>query len=174
MGLVVGRFDRIRLETGAHFLLIHRSGKDAAKGARGHSSLRAAVDTEIEVTDTPQGRCAAITKQRDLPTKGERIGFALQPVTLGQTKLGDAATTRVVGPSSAPEKAPKGKRMGEVEGAVVEFLAERKVGVKRAAVVEHFRDQYEKSSIYRAMRSLVTAGAIHEAAGMVCIAVAAN
>ncbi len=35
MGLVVRRFDRIRTETGAHFALIHHSGKNAANGARG-------------------------------------------------------------------------------------------------------------------------------------------
>ena len=47
MGLIVRRFDRIRTETKAHFLLIHHSGKNAAAGARGWSGVRAAVDTEI-------------------------------------------------------------------------------------------------------------------------------
>lgn len=88
MGLVVRRFDRIRTACNAHFLLIHHSGKAAANGARGWSGIRAAVDTEIEVTDSPAGRCAEITKQRDLSTKGERIGFRLEPVTLGLTKWG--------------------------------------------------------------------------------------
>lgn len=174
MGLVVRRFDRIRDETGAHFLLIHHSGKDAAKGARGHSSLRAAVDTEIEVTDTPQGRCAEITKQRDLGTKGERIGFALELVTLGLTKWGEPATTCVVTPIEAPERAAKVRRMGEVEGAVVEFLAHRKTGVRKADVAVHFEGRYRRENVYRAMRSLVTAQAIHDAAGMVCIAEAAK
>jgi len=82
MGLVVRRFDRIRAECNAHFLLVHHSGKAAAAGARGWSGVRAAMDTEIEVTDTPAGRCAEITKQRDLPTKGARIGFILKLVML--------------------------------------------------------------------------------------------
>ena len=30
-------------------MLVHHTGKDTAKGARGHSLLRAATDTEIEV-----------------------------------------------------------------------------------------------------------------------------
>lgn len=51
MGLVVRHFDRIRNECSAHFMLIHHSGKNAAAGARGWSGVRAAVDTEIEVTD---------------------------------------------------------------------------------------------------------------------------
>ncbi|AGW91520.1 hypothetical protein N234_15935 [Ralstonia pickettii DTP0602] len=169
MGLVVRRFDRIRAECNAHFLLIHHSGKAAAAGARGWSGIRAAVDTEIEVTDSPSGRCAEITKQRDLPTKGLRIGFKLDVVELGQTKWGTPATSCVLVPTNAPEK-PKGKRMGEVEGAVVEFLASHKVGIKKSAVVAHFNGRYEKGPIYRAMKALVAAAVVHEAAGMVCIA----
>lgn len=170
MGLVVGRFDRIRHETGAHFLLIHHSGKDTAKGARGHSSLRAAVDTEIEVQELPTGRCAEVMKQRDLGTKGERIGFRLEQIHVGVTKWGKPASTCVVKPSDAPEKKSAGKRMGEVEGAVVEFLAQHKVGIRLADVAKHFDGRYERSNVYRAIRSLETAHAIHKAAGMVCIA----
>jgi len=123
MGLVVGRFDLIRLRTGAHFLLIHHSGKDAAKGARGHSSLRAAVDTEIEVTATDEGRCAEVTKQRDLATKGERIGFQLESITLGETKWGKPATTCIVLPAAAPTKSQKVKAMGKNEIKVVGYMA---------------------------------------------------
>lgn len=174
MGLVVRRFDRIRNECAAHFLLVHHSGKAAAAGARGWSGIRAAMDTEIEVTDTLAGRCAEVTKQRDLSTKGERIGFTLECVTIGQTKWLDPATTCVVVPTDAPVKEPKGKRMGEVEGAVVEFLATRKMGVKKAEVVKHFEGRYEKGPVYRAMKALVNAAAIHDAAGLVCIAGAAK
>ncbi len=174
MGLVVQRFDRIRRETGAHFLMIHHSGKAAAAGARGWSGIRAAVDTEIEVTDTPTGRCAEATKQRDLSTKGERIGFTLERVTLGKTKWGEEATSCVVLPTDAPEKAERGKRMGEVEGAVVEFLAQHKVGIKKSLVVQHFAGRYEKGPIYRAMKKLVEAQAVLEAVGMVSIAAAAK
>lgn len=173
MGLVVRRFDRIRTACNAHFLLIHHSGKAAANGARGWSGIRAAVDTEIEVTDSPTGRCAEITKQRDLSTKGERIGFRLDTVTLGTTKWGAAATSCVLVAADAPDK-PKGKRMGEVEGAVVEFLAAHKVGIKKAEVVKHFDGRYDRANVYRAVRALVSAAAIHEAAGMVCVAGAAK
>ena len=174
MGLVVQRFDRIRAETGAHFLLIHHSGKNAAAGARGWSGIRAAVDTEIEVQDAPTGRCAEVMKQRDLGGKGERIGFHLEQVHVGVTKWGKPASTCVVKPTEAPEKAQRARRMGEVEGAVVEFLAQRKVGVRKIEVAKHFDGRYEKSNVLRAIRSLLTAQAIHEAAGMVCIAEAAK
>ena len=173
MGLVVRRFDRIRTECKAHFLLIHHSGKNAAAGSRGWSGVRAAVDTEIEVTDAAAGRCCEVTKQRDLATKGQRIGFKLEVVTLGLTKWGAPATSCVVIPEAAPEKA-KGKRMSECDGAVLEFLVAHKTGIRKADVVKHFAERYEKSPIYRAIKSLVAAGAINEAAGMVCVATAAK
>ncbi len=169
MSLVVRRFDRIRLECTAHFCLIHHSGKAAASGARGWSGIRAAVDTEIEITDSPQGRCAEITKQRDLPSKGERIGFKLEGVTLGFTKWGTAATSCVVVAADSPEKKTR-KRMGKCEGAVVEFLAVHKTGIKKSEIAKHFDGRYDPANIYRALRTLENAQAIHEAAGMVCMA----
>jgi len=169
MGLVVRRFDRIRTACNAHFLLIHHSGKAAANGARGWSGIRAAVDTEIEVTDSPTGRCAEITKQRDLSTKGERIGFRLDTVTLGTTKWGAAATSCVVAPADAPDK-PQGKRVSEVGGAVLEYLRTQPAGKKKREVVEHFQPLYDKSAVYRELKKLVTAGQVLECIGIVTAA----
>ena len=169
MGLVVRRFDRIRSACNAHFLLIHHSGKAAANGARGWSGIRAAVDTEIEVTDSPTGRCAEITKQRDLSTKGERIGFRLDTVTLGTTKWGAAATSCVVVPADAPDK-PQGKRVSEVGGAVLEYLRTQPAGKKKREVVEHFQPLYDKSAVYRELKKLVTAGQVLECIGIVTAA----
>ncbi len=127
------------------------------------------MDTEIELTDTPQGKCIEITKQRDLSSKGERIGFRLDMVVLGHTKWGFPATSCVVMPADAPDK-PKGKKLSECDGAVLEYLAAHKVGIRKSEVVKHFESRYEKGPVYRAMKALVTAGAIHEAAGTVSIA----
>lgn len=169
MGLVVQRFDRIRAECESHFLLIHHSGKTTAAGARGWSGVRAAIDTEIEVTDSASGRCAEITKQRDLSSKGERIGFRLAVVPLGLSKWKTPISSCVVEPEDAPTKTA-GKRLGDVEGAVLEFLNAHKVGLKKAAAANHFNGRYPRTSIYRAVKRLVEAGLAHEAAGMVCIA----
>jgi hypothetical protein len=173
MSLIVKRIDRIRTETGAHFLLVHHSGKNAAAGSRGWSGIRAAVDTEIQITDSPQGRCIEVTKQRDLATKGNRIGFRLEIVLLGLTKWKAPATSCVAVPSDAPEK-PLGKRIGEIEGAVLEFMVMRKHGVKKAEVAAHFESRYDRSNVYRAIKALVNASALHEASGMIAIAGAAK
>ena len=69
---------QIRDATGAHIMLIHHSGKDVVRGARGHSSLRAAVDTEIELSRDDLGQIAAeVTKQRDGPT-GAKFVYTLR------------------------------------------------------------------------------------------------
>jgi KaiC/GvpD/RAD55 family RecA-like ATPase len=170
MSRVIERFDRIRAECKAHFMLIHHSGKNAAAGSRGWSGVRAAVDAEIEITDSPTGRCAEITKVRDLGTKGERIGFRLDVVELGVTKWGSPATTCVVAPESAPVKPVKSRKLGPVEGAVQEFLRARKVGAKAAEISKHFDGEYARTSVYRACKTLAEAGVLHHTAGIYAFA----
>ena len=98
MGPVMARFDSVAQATGAALLIIHHNGKDQAKGARGWSGIRAHIDTEIEVMEKDGVRSATITKQRELPGKGEIIYFRLQVVEMGITKFGKPATTCVAVP----------------------------------------------------------------------------
>ena len=95
MGALVRNMDWLREATGAAVLFVHHSGKDLTRGARGHSLLRAAVDTEIEVTDREGARVGVVTKQRDLP-KGGEIGFKLVPVVLGHNRHGEEVTSCIV------------------------------------------------------------------------------
>lgn len=78
-------------------MLVHHSGKDTSKGARGASALRAACDTEIELTidEDTRVRTAKATKQRDMET-GAEINFALQVIELGQDADGDQVTTCII------------------------------------------------------------------------------
>jgi len=91
MGHIVQAADHIRAETGAHFTYVHHSGKDTARGARGHSLLRAATDTEIEVAS---GTIRA-TKQRDMEC-GAELGFVLVDETLGEDASGQTIKSAVV------------------------------------------------------------------------------
>jgi len=97
MTVAVASMDAIRAATGAHVALVHHCGKDEARGARGHSSLRAAVDTEIEVTrnDGENVSTVRVTKQRDLPP-GEAMPFSLRVVELATDRRGRAITSCVV------------------------------------------------------------------------------
>jgi len=94
---LMASLDLLRERTGAHIMLVHHHGKDAARGARGHSSLRGAIDTEISIA-RPEGEpftYAKATKQRDMQG-GRDMPFTLQLVTLGTDSDGDPVTTRVV------------------------------------------------------------------------------
>lgn len=95
MGSLVKVGDMLREATGAHVMYIHHSGKDTAKGARGHSSLRAATDTEIEITADGKTRQAEVRKQRDLEG-GDIWRFELAPVVLGTNRRGKEVTSCVV------------------------------------------------------------------------------
>ncbi|MBT9491492.1 MAG: AAA family ATPase [Paucibacter sp.] len=171
MGIVVRNVDAIRKATQAAFVLIHHSGKDAARGARGWSGLRAATDTEIEVTtqETTGLRSAEITKQRDLPGKGDRLGFRLEPIVLGKNQWGTERGSCVVVPSDAPEKAARGKRQSEIAGAITEFLRARSCGCLRGALAAHFKETYARQSVYREITKMLEAGLLIECAGVVAL-----
>jgi hypothetical protein len=99
MGGFVRNCDRLRQETGAHVLAIHHTGKDDARGARGHSLLRAAVDTEIEVTkDNISGQVTVtVTKQRDYVTGGAFV-FRPEQIDLGMDEDEEPVTSYVLIP----------------------------------------------------------------------------
>jgi len=93
---LMGQADILRAHTGAHVMFIHHSGKDVARGARGHSSLRAAVDTEIELTKGESGlRMARATKQRDFAAGAEQE-FDLEEVVLGKDQDGDVVSSCII------------------------------------------------------------------------------
>ncbi len=100
MGPVMSRFEQVCLATEAAMMIIHHNGKDAARGARGWSGIRAHIDTEIEVMEKDGIRSASVTKQRELSSKGDIIYFKLEVVEMGMTKFGQPATTCVAVPDS--------------------------------------------------------------------------
>lgn len=168
MGRVMANADAIRRETSATFLWIHHSGKDQAKGMRGWSGMRAAIDTEIEVTadDATGARTAEITKQRDLPGKGERIGFRLEPVHLGTNAWGTPRGSCVVVSSDPAPKRQQARRTSEAAGAITQLLDARGTGMKKGDIVQHLTARYDKSTVYRELKRLLEAGRLHEVAGV--------
>jgi phage/plasmid primase-like uncharacterized protein len=106
MGPVMERFSLVAEHTGSAVVIIHHSGKDQARGARGWSGIRAHIDTEIEVEESDGLRFAKVTKQRELASKGDEIVFELSVVQMGISKFGSEVTTCVAIESSG-EKAVK-------------------------------------------------------------------
>lgn len=110
MGKLIKSADRIREQTGAHVAFVHHSGKDQARGARGHSSLRAATDTEIEIVreEGTDVSIATVNKQRELEIDGQ-FAFTLKQISLGANKRGKDVTSCVVVTAEAPEAEKKVK-----------------------------------------------------------------
>lgn len=102
MTALIRNLDAIREATGAAVCVVHHTGKDTARGARGHSSLRAATDTEIEVANENGARAAMVTKQRD-HQGGETFAFNLKAVPLGVDQDGDEVSSCVVEATDAEE-----------------------------------------------------------------------
>lgn len=83
MGDFVNACDHIREVTGATILVVHHSGKDAEKGARGSSALRAACDFEFKVVSTGKKMTKiSCTKAKDSDPFDD-INFKLNVVDIG-------------------------------------------------------------------------------------------
>jgi RecA/RadA recombinase len=107
MGAFVANMDRVRTALRTTVALVHHSGKNAALGARGHSSLRAAVDSEIEVEriNGTKNRMLKVRKSRDGTDDGEAQAFALAVIEIGKEADGTAITSCVVTAGDAIEAA---------------------------------------------------------------------
>jgi hypothetical protein len=87
MGSLVKNLGTLKEQCKTHVAVIHHSGH-SRQGARGHSLLRAAIDTEIEVGSGTM----KVTKQRDLETNIE-LRFKLRPVRIGTDVNGNPVTS---------------------------------------------------------------------------------
>ena len=122
MGALVAHADFLRERTSAHLALVHHTGKDKAKGARGHSILRAAVDTEIEIryadgedeNNSFALREAKITKQRDGET-GFRVNFRLEARPLWLDDKGRVVTSCTIAIDNAAPNAVKRAKLSSAE-----------------------------------------------------------
>jgi energy-coupling factor transporter ATP-binding protein EcfA2 len=110
MGRFIGCCDAIRNTTGASLMVLHHAGKDSTKGARGHSSLRAAADTELEVIGRANPRSLIVRKQRDLELSPP-MTFDLGPVQVGELDGSPVTACVVKHTNDAPAPArPSGRQ----------------------------------------------------------------
>ena len=96
MGVVIENCNTLHKVTGATILLVHHSGKDASRGARGWSGIKGALDAELEVVRAEHDRVVTITKMKDGPGEGKQYGFKLLDVPLGMDEDGEVYGSCVV------------------------------------------------------------------------------
>jgi len=167
MGALVINGDRIRQITGAHLMFVHHSGKNLAAGARGHSLLRAATDTEIEVSreEGVEHSVARIMKQREMPVEGE-YGFTLDVVELGLNRRGKLVTSCVVCPMEGLAQRPrKAVKLGDAAKNALDTLVNLAAteGVSTHQIIDGetrnaiFRDTWREALRFTGVSSGLTA-----------------
>ena len=140
MGRLVKHCKAIHQATGALVVLVHHSGKDSSKGARGWSGLRGALDAEICVTRDGRERVASITKQKDGTDEDMDFGFTLIPVSVGMDDEGVDVISCVLDYFDLP---PKNERKIPVRGTeqtlidwITDYEDERKEWPTTAEVLD--------------------------------------
>lgn len=122
MGVLIAAATELQRLVGGLVLLVHHSGKDQARGVRGHSSLIAALDAAIEVTRDGDRREWKIAKAKD-GEDGHATTFRLEPVEIGRDEDGDPVTSCIVVADDQPVTPRAPKLTGATRIAWHAFLA---------------------------------------------------
>lgn len=118
MSTVISHCEGIHRAVKAPVLLIHHSGKDSSKGARGWSGTRGAVSAEFEVLRVDNDRVLTVTKLKD-GEEGAEFGFKLSEVVLGLDEDDEDITSCYVDHCEAQ---PKNRRKKEPKGSVQKIV----------------------------------------------------
>ena len=92
MGEILQACKWLQMKIGGLVVLVHHTGKDTTKGARGHSSFFAALDGAIEVEKSNEKRSWSIAKAKD-GQDGKSFPFKLKLHNLGKDSDGDEITS---------------------------------------------------------------------------------
>jgi RecA-family ATPase len=125
MGVFIENCKYITRKTKAMTLLIHHSGKDQARGMRGHSTLFASCDSVLEVVRNPTNRGVKIGKFKDDTDTRDAYLFDLKPVVLGINQYGEAITSCVVEHIEPTDVAGLGAAQQQVLNAIRVFAEDR-------------------------------------------------
>jgi len=117
MGRAISNAQVLGKATRSMVVLIHHAGKDLAKGARGWSGLKGAMDVEIEVSrdEETDAREIRLSKMKD-EEDGLRFGFKLETVVLGMDEDGDEYRSCVITEAELkPRRDPSARRAGAIK-----------------------------------------------------------
>ena len=95
MGTVLENIKILQQFTEGLVVAVHHTGKDESRGARGHSSLFAAMDGAIEVKRNQDTRSWSVAKSKD-GEDGREVPFKLAPHDLDKDSDGDPRSSCTV------------------------------------------------------------------------------
>ena len=181
MGRALGHCKALHRKLAAMVLLVAHAGKDLARGLRGWSGIKAALDVQITVEKAGKYHAATVTKLKDGQGEGDEHGFELRSVVVGQDEDGEDITSCVVVPT---QPVPKAARKAEVKGDNEKILLRLAVdmtdlagpitsnelieaGVREKAAPEPGKKDGRRWNMQRALDALVAANQISVAGGTV-------
>lgn len=128
MGKALKHAQKVGEVLGCAVLLIHHSGKDETRGARGWSGIKAALDAEFEVVRSEHDRAMTVTKLKD-GEEGEEFGFRLLEIVIGEDDEGENVTSCVVEHGEVSARQVKArKKLGANEVVVQRVLLDLAIG----------------------------------------------
>jgi hypothetical protein len=138
MGKALAYCRKINQSSGAMVLLVHHTGKDASKGARGWSGTKGASDVMLEVSRFENERCVTVEKMKDGQGEGKSFGFKLHDVVLGRDEDGDDITSCIVEYGQTSDRKPRraNVKLGDNEHTVLGVLHDL-VGLDAAGQVQY-------------------------------------
>ncbi len=155
MGQFIQNCDSIRLRTRAHVMVIHHTGKDESKGARGSSALKAAIDTEIHISQDDGIIKGEVKKQRDGKT-GYAMHFEMLEYEVDKDEDGDPINSCALIEANVEEKKERLKGQAKQTYQVLcNLMLDKaldhvpKAGMKSQKVVriDDFKDHFFKAGI---------------------------
>jgi len=117
MTRVIDRANEIAVTLNVHVMIVHHTGKEGDRGARGASAIRDACETEIRCTYSENGGLLEITKQRN-HRKGPPLRFELRGAVLGHDNRGKEMTAVV-----ADFVAPAGEQSSGSERPITALMS---------------------------------------------------
>lgn len=96
ISVVINHLKLLQKQTESLTLIVHHSGKDATKGMRGSSSIRAALDTSIEVFSLNEmDKEFRVDKSKD-SADGNIYKYSLREIEIGQDEDGEVVKSCVI------------------------------------------------------------------------------
>jgi RecA-family ATPase len=142
---------KLLIVPGMTVIIIHHSGKDASRGARGWSGLLAALDFEFEVDRDDDLRTLNITKMRDASDAQAGFCYVLRAMELGLNPYGEPVTGVYVehradngkGKQKGKRISPKARAAYEMLWAMIKDSSRSQLldgGPLRCVLMHHWRD----------------------------------
>lgn len=160
MGEYLDAISQITSQINAFTLVVHHSGKNVSKGARGHSSLRAAMDLELEVKANGDQQILTVTKSRDGET-GLEFAYKREIVSLGLDEDLDQIQSCVAVPGDAAQIIRKTPKLsGAIQQKVFDVISICSQGISRNELISKLtesepKDSRKRESIQRAIQACV-------------------